>query len=140
MGMKVFISYAREDEALASRLVTSLEEAGLDAWYTKREILPGDNWAEKIGQGLKESNAMIVLLSADALKSDSVRGSISFALGEKAFNKRLIVVLVEAPPAKFLPADEVPWILNRLQTFKLPAKNKEEEQFKQIAQALKDAA
>jgi hypothetical protein len=65
--MKVFISYASKDEALASKLVASLEEAGLDAWYKKREILPGDNWAEKISQGLKESNAMVVLLTADAL-------------------------------------------------------------------------
>lgn len=30
--MKVFISYASKDEALATRLVASLEDAGLDAW------------------------------------------------------------------------------------------------------------
>ena len=46
--MKVFISYSSKDEALATKIVESLEEAGLDAWYKKREILPGDNWAEKI--------------------------------------------------------------------------------------------
>jgi hypothetical protein len=41
--MKVFISYAHKDEALAAKVVTSLEKAGLDAWYDKREIMPGDN-------------------------------------------------------------------------------------------------
>src|SRR5882672_3239226 len=109
--MKVFISYSSKDEALATRLVASLEAAGLDAWYQKREVLPGDNWAEKIAQGLKESNAMVVLVSADALKSDSVRSSISYALSEKAFNKRLIPVFVAG--SEYLPSDQVPWIFNR---------------------------
>ena len=39
--MKVFISYSSKDEMLATRLVASLEKAGLDAWYQKREIMPG---------------------------------------------------------------------------------------------------
>lgn len=140
--MKVFISYSSKDEALATRLVASLEAAGLDAWYQKREVLPGDNWAEKIAQGLKESNAMVVLVSADALKSDSVRSSISYALGEKAFNKRLIPVFVAG--SEHLPSDQVPWIFSRFKTFTVNDMEKEQflekEQFKKIAELLKEAA
>jgi hypothetical protein len=55
--MKVFISHSHKDEALATKVVTYLEAAGLDAWYDKREIMPGDNWAEKIAKGLRESDA-----------------------------------------------------------------------------------
>jgi hypothetical protein len=136
--MKVFISYTSRDEPLATRLVAYLEKAGLDAWYQNREVLPGDNWAEKIAQGLKESNAMIVLVSADAMKSDSVRSSISYALGEKAFNGRLIPVFVG--DSKY--SDSVPWIFNRFKTFTLPEFQQfaEEEQFQKIAQLLKEAA
>ena len=136
--MKVFISYSSKDEALATRLVAALEEAGLDAWYQKREIMPGDNWAEKISQGLKESNAMVVLLTADALESDAVQSSISYALGEKAFSKRLIPVLVGG--SEDFPSGRIPWILKRLKTFTLPRDGRDEEQFKQIVQVLKDAA
>lgn len=136
--MKVFISYSSKDEALATRLVASLEEAGLDAWYQKREIMPGDNWAEKISQGLKESNAMVVLLTADALESDAVQSSISYALGEKAFNKRLIPVLVG--DSKDFPSDRIPWIFKRLKTVTLPREGANKDQFKQIVQVLKDAA
>jgi hypothetical protein len=135
--MKVFISYASKDEALATRLVASLEDAGLDAWYKKREIMPGDNWAEKIASGLKESNAMVVLVTPEALESDAVQNSISYALGEKAFNKRLIPVIVDSED---FPADRIPWIFNRLHTVKLSKNGKDEEQFKQIAQVIKDAA
>lgn len=136
--MKVFISYSSKDEALATKLVESLEDAGLDAWYKKREIMPGDNWAEKIASGLKESNAMVVLVTPDALESDAVQSSISYALSEKAFSKRLIPVIV-GDSADF-PVDRIPWIFNRLYTVKLSKDGENQEQFKKIAQALKDAA
>lgn len=136
--MKVFINYSRKDEGLATKLVASLEAAGLDAWFKKREILPGDNWAEKIGQGLKESNAMVVLLSPDALESDDVQSNISYALGEKAFSHRLIPVLVG--DSNDFPLNRVPWILNRLKTITLQKDSKNDEKFREIVQALKDAA
>lgn len=136
--MKVFISYSRQDEALARKIVASLEEAGLSAWYDKREIMPGDNWAEKIAKGLKESDAMVVLLTPHALASDSVRWDINYALSEKAFNKRLIPVLV-GDSEDFSPYN-IPWIFNRLKTIKLPQHGRNEEQLKQIAQALKEVA
>jgi TIR domain-containing protein len=136
--MKVFISYSSKDEALATKLVESLEDAGLDAWYKKREIMPGDNWAEKIAQGLKESNAMVVLVTPDALESDAVQSNISYALSEKAFSKRLIPVLVGA--SEDFPSDRIPWIFKRLKTITLPKDGENEEQFKQLVQVLKDAA
>lgn len=138
LHMKVFISYSPKDEELATKIVESLEDAGLDAWYKKREIMPGDNWAEKIASGLKESNAMVVLVTPDALESDAVQSSISYALSEKAFSKRLIPVIVG--DSGDFPLNRIPWIFNRLHTVKLSKHGENEEQFKQIAQALKDAA
>jgi predicted RNA-binding protein with PIN domain len=136
--MKVFISYSSKDETLATRIVASLEAAGLDAWYSKREIMPGDNWAEKIANGLRESNAMVVLVTPDALESDAVQSSISYALSERAFSKRLIPVIV-GDSADFAK-DRIPWIFNRLKTIKLSKDGGTKEQFKKIAQVLKDAA
>ncbi|HYT49267.1 MAG TPA: toll/interleukin-1 receptor domain-containing protein [Pyrinomonadaceae bacterium] len=136
--MKVFISYSSKDEALASKLAASLEDAGLDAWYDKREILPGDNWAEKIAQGLKESNAMVVLLTPQALENDAVQNNISYALGEKAFKNRLIPVIIG--DEKDFPADRIPWIFKRLQTITVSKGDQEAEQFKKVAEAIKAAA
>jgi len=136
--MKVFISYVSKDEALATKVVESLEDAGLDAWYKKREIMPGDNWAEKVATGLKDSNAMVVLMTPDALESDAVQSTISYALSEPAFSRRLIPVFV-GDSADSL-TDKMPWIFKHLRTFKLSADGQNEEHFKQIAQPLKDAA
>jgi len=136
--MKVFISYSQKDEALATRVVASLEDAGLDAWYSKREIMPGDNWADKIAQGLRESDAMVVLLTPNALDSDSQRWDIDYALSQRPFKRRLIPVLVG--DSDDFPSDRIPWIFSHLQTIKLTENAKNEEQLKQLVKVLKDAA
>jgi hypothetical protein len=136
--MKVFISYSHKDEALARQVVMFLENAGLNAWYDKREIMPGDNWAEKVAEGLKECDAMVVLLSPDALESDHVRWDISYALGEKAYSRRLVTVLV-GDPQEF-SKDGFPWILRRLKVVPLPERDNNEDGLRQIAQALKEVA
>jgi hypothetical protein len=136
--MKVFISYSQKDEALASRVVASLEEAGLDAWYSKREIMPGDNWADKIAQGLRESDAMVVLLTPNALDSESQRWDIDYALSQRPFKRRLIPVLVG--DTDDFPSERIPWIFSHLQTIKLSDDAKNEDQLKQLVKVLKDAA
>ena len=83
--MKVFISHSSEDEALASKVVSYLEQAGLDVWYDGREIMPGDNWADKVAQGLRESEAMVVLVTPSALESNSLRRDIDYALTQIRF-------------------------------------------------------
>ena len=136
--MKVFISYAHSDEALAQKVVAILKKAGLEVWDDTREILPGDNWAEQVAKALKESEAMVVLLTPEATRSRWVRREIEYALGEKRYSKRLISVLV-GDPADF-PQEDIPWILWRLQMIKLAEYEKEEEGIQQIAQALLEAA
>jgi hypothetical protein len=136
--MKVFISYSQKDEALASKVVAILEEAGLDAWYDKREITPGENWAEKIAQGLRESDAMVVLLTPGALESGPVRLDIDYALMEKSYNKRLIPVIVGEPEE--FSKEGIPWIFKHLNVINLPERGKDDESLRQIARALKEVA
>lgn len=136
--MKVFISYSRKDEALADKVVASLEEAGLDAWYDKREIVPGENWAESIARGLKESNAMVVLLTTNSFDSDLVHFDIEYALGDSAYNNRLIPVIVGEPAD--IPSLKIPWIFKHLRSVRLSNNGRNNEQLKQIASTLKEAA
>ena len=136
--MKVFISHVHNDEALAQKIVAILEEAGLEVWDDTREILPGDNWAEQVAQALKESEAMVVLLTPEATRSRWIRREIEYALGEERYSKRLIPVLV-GDPADF-SQEAIPWILWRLQMIKLSEYDKEEEGIRQIVQTLLEAA
>ena len=133
--MKVFISHADTDETFARKVVAGLEEAGFEAWDASREILPGDNWADITARALQESEAMVVLLSPDALRSSWVRREIDYALSEQRYSNRLIPVL-----PKELNEEEIPWILRRLRMVQLGEDVKEEEGIHQIAQALLEAA
>lgn len=135
--MKVFISYASQDTLLARRISETLRASGLDVW-DDTEILPGENWAAQVAKALQESQAMVVLLTPASLVSTHVKHEISYALGNKDYNRRLIPVVVGSPEE--LPKKKIPWILNQLSMVYLKMDGQDEESLKRIAQVIKEAA
>lgn len=129
--MKVFISYAVQDKDLARDLATRLTEQGYDVWFDEWQVLPGDNFAKRVGEALDESDAMVVLISPAAMQSNWVREEINFALGSQRYAGRLVPVVVE-------PTDEIPWILKRLQAVRV-GKNRAQVS-RRVAAALEQAA
>ncbi len=106
--MSVFLSYAAEDSDWARELADHLKQSGLHVWDPSVQLLPGDNWALKIGQALEASDAIVVLLSPGAGRAESLFRTVQYALGSARFQNRLIPVMVR-PTTKF------PWILADLQ-------------------------
>jgi TIR domain len=135
--MKVFISHSHETNDLARQVGEALKRKGWDVWHDDM-ILPGQNWAAEIARELNESEAMVVLLTPDALKSTTVRREIDFALTNKSFNRRLIPVLVGLDKQR--ASEEVPWIFRHLNVINLPAFGRREEGSKQITKALQAVA
>lgn len=115
--MKVFISHSPRGAALAQAVAVGLRREGLETWLPVDEVLPGDNWAERVSSALAECEAMVVLLTPDTLTSDNVQWEMSFALGNKAYRHRLVPVLVGNE--KDMPATALPWILERFQFLRL---------------------
>ena len=136
--MKVFLSHTHKDSFLAKKIASALVASGLDVWNAETEILPGDNWAEKISNALKESDAMVVLLTPESLESRIVQREIEYALGDKSYNKRLIPVLVGSE--ENVSVESIPWILRRLNMIRLSKPEQTEEGINQITEALKLAA
>lgn len=68
---QVFISYAREDGSFVDRLAADLKGAGLAVWQDKSSIGAGQPWPEKIADGIKNSQHVIVVLSPDSVDSKS---------------------------------------------------------------------
>ena len=104
--MKVFLSHAESDCEVARKLAAGLREAGHRVWSAEDKLFPGDNWALQIGKALEESEAMVVLISPQAMKSAWVRREIEFALGTPQYRGRLIPVIIK-------PTAEMPWILKK---------------------------
>lgn len=134
--MNVFISHSFADTELAKRLADALRKANFQVW-DDTQILPGDNWGESLSKALDESNAMVVLLTPNAIRSSNIAYEVGYALGKQVYKDRLIPV-VAAPSEQFDPG-EIPWVFN-LRQFKMihvPNLKEDDEGLKTIAQALK---
>lgn len=104
---RVYLSYAQSDRRLAATLAKDLNAAGFTVW-SDQEVLPGDNWARKVAEALEESEAMVVIVSPAAAKSERVHREVEFALGSPRYADRLIPVVVK-------PTRDMPWILDELE-------------------------
>jgi hypothetical protein len=126
--MQVFLSYAAADRDVAGELAKGLQKLGYDVWYSDGRLYPGDNWPLEIGKALKESDAMVVLLSPESVRSESVNREIQFALSSQNYQRKLIPVLQR-------PTRGFPWILKRFHI--IPAGKTPAETSRRIAAVLK---
>lgn len=108
--MKVYLSHAVKDKALARDLAERLERRGFDVW-DEEKIAPGENWAKLIGKALDGADLMVILMTPGKGESESQRRDIEFALGTRKYEGRVFSVFVGSE----LEADRnVPWILLKL--------------------------
>lgn len=105
--MSVFVSYSSSDQKWAKELISHLQEEGVKVRDPRSDFAPGDNWSLEIGKALESANALVLLVSPSAIKSESFRRETEYALGSKRFRDRLIPVIVKDTP-------ELPWILRHL--------------------------
>lgn len=129
--MQVFVSYDRADQAFAKALSAELARRGLSVWLTDQEVFPGDNVWLKVGEALKKSRAMVVLVSPDSMRSEYVRREFQYALGDIRYEGRLF-------PVEVRPTRNVPWILRKLKTFS--ARESAAKVSESIADALQQVA
>jgi len=97
----VFISYSSHDRDVAERIRHDLKQHGFNVFYDK-EILPGEQWAQRVGQELKRAENILVLLSPSYLNSAWATEELqAAALSESEGRARIIPVLIhdtEIPP------------------------------------------
>ena len=131
--MQVFISHSPIDSMLAARVAKVLKGAGLGVWLADERILPGDNWAEVVAAGLEKSDAMVILLTPDAIRGSNIQLDLGYALGREEFSGRVIPVAV-GEADDFAP-DDIPWVLRRMRIIRVPSTPNDAE-LHSIAQAL----
>jgi len=60
-GIRIFISYASQDESLATRVFASLKDAGGEPWLDKDALQAGDRWEEVIKDQLRDTHFVLVV-------------------------------------------------------------------------------
>jgi hypothetical protein len=65
---RIFISYAREDGASADRLFSELTSRGFAAWLDNHNLLPGQNWQQRIEDAIASADFVIACFSTHSVK------------------------------------------------------------------------
>lgn len=95
---KVFLSHASEDkERFVNEFAAKLANKGVDVWLDKWEMLPGDSLVDKIfEEGLKEAEAVIIVLSKFSVKKPWVREELNSTIVNKIQKgTRLIPIIID---------------------------------------------
>jgi len=129
---RLFLSYGRADAAaLAQRLHDDLTVRGYEVWKDRVQINAGDDWREKIKDGIKSTQIVIALLSPHAVRVSTDANSPdqrdSICLDELSFAQfaRKRIVPVMAQPC------EPPFCIFRLDYVDLAAWEKSPQQYEQ---------
>jgi formylglycine-generating enzyme required for sulfatase activity len=97
--LKTFIIYARADAVFKDELLAHLhlfvENALIEKWVDS-DLLPGEDWEKTIERELEAAHLVLMLVSADALRSEFIRKKeLKTALEKKrAGNARVVPILV----------------------------------------------
>jgi len=108
----IFISYSRKDRDLVTRIVRALEEKGLDIWIDQDDIPKGEDWEQKIYQGIESADAFVFITSPNSVESEICRREVTHALKN---NKRILPIIIRDVDVKpLLPEiSKLNWIFCR---------------------------
>jgi WD40 repeat protein len=92
MGLRVFVSYARDDRLHVRHLVEILTEGGHDPWFDHR-ILPGQDWKAELSKAIRLCDVFLYAITPRSVKSEWCRWEFQEAM---TFGKRVMPVIFEA--------------------------------------------
>jgi hypothetical protein len=101
MKVNVFLSYSRADKSAAGAIADLLRRRGIGCWVDERGIRPGQRYDREIEQAIRHCDAVVWLVSPEALKSDYVKYEVVTALHRR---KPVLPVRLEAIDLAHLPA------------------------------------
>ncbi len=81
----IFISYSRQDQDLADKIIRVLAKTGAKVWIDREGIAGGVKWRREIVEAIDVSDALLLALSPNFVKSDNVRRELDLA--EVVFNE-----------------------------------------------------
>ena len=90
--VRVFVSYSSRDRGFVEQLVHDLQENGINPWYDRWEMLPGDSLMQKIGDAILENEYLVVVLSPNSAESEWVKRELGLALTREFRERRVQVI------------------------------------------------
>jgi len=91
----IFVSYPHKEREWVRSFVEALERHHLKVWFDEKIIRPGESFAEKLREGLPNSNTMVYIVTPEAVNSRWALMELGGALGLK---KPIIPIVSEDVP------------------------------------------
>src|SRR5437773_1507770 len=99
----VFISYsAKSDRAWIRDLANALSDHGVQPWLDEREVVTGEVWQGKLEEALRNSDAILFVLTGDYYERSNVWFELGFA---KALGKQSIFIVPGNHDVSWIPSD-----------------------------------
>jgi hypothetical protein len=96
-----FLSYSRTDTRAMQRLLDDLRAADLSVWVDEEGLEPGTQaWEKAVGEAIRSSACLVVILSPDAERSIWVGRELALA---ETLNKRIFPVLIRGTERDAIP-------------------------------------
>src|SRR5438045_1604010 len=86
-----FISYSRKDLDIARRIKEDLKKHGFEIWMDEHNLAPGTEWPDEIKENIKQSIAVLYLVSPTSRSSPYVAHEIALA---KIYKRNIIPIWV----------------------------------------------
>ncbi len=96
-----FLSYASADAAVAERVCSHLEGAGMRIWIAPRDVPAGAQYADTLVRAINASRTLLLILSKHSVDSAHVGKEV-----ERASSKRKPIVAIRLDAAPLTPAFE----------------------------------
>ena len=87
-----FLSHSSKDKAFIRQLAADLTKNNVTVWLDEQMIKVGDSIADKISQGLAESDYFLVALSDNSVQSEWVKKELNHALISEIEEKEVKVL------------------------------------------------
>lgn len=94
-----FLSYAKEDREQVRSIMDDLHDYGVLTWFDEKDLLPGDDWEEKILEAIEKSDYFFLFLSSKSLNRSGYKNKeLKYALEQADLrpltNKKFIIPIL----------------------------------------------
>lgn len=98
----IFISYSHSepDREWVRKFVHALEDKHASVWFDENRLVPGELWTKAIEEGLRSSDIVAIVLSAQTSQMPSVLFELGAAIG---MGKRIVPIVTPGLDPSALP-------------------------------------
>ena len=83
MNADVFISFASQDDKVASTICKAIENRGFKCWISTRDILPGENFQSSIVRAIRGAKVLLLVFTSNSNRSEEMTKELALASQQK---------------------------------------------------------